>query len=321
MSGKIKAVVLAAGKSKRMNSEKSKVVHRILGKEIINYTLDALAGAGIRDEDMIVVLGENRREVEAAVTRKVSYTIQKEQLGTADALMSASDILDGFDGDMVVTVGDNPYITASEFQKMMGHHAETGTVCTLLSAVFPGDPPPYGRILRNSAGKAESIIEAADADEDQLKIREVNAGIYVFRNPAVFPLLREIGSDNEKKEFYLTDIIEVLHKKGYSPEVVVTKNYFTAIGINNRRELSEAQEKFNRDNIIEIESRGVTILQPETVTIEPGVKIGKDTIIFPSTYLASGTRIGCDCTIGPFVYLKNVEISDGEEVSHTKRTG
>ncbi len=322
MNGKIKAVVLAAGKSKRMKSDRSKVVHRILGKEIINYTLDALSETGVNDENIIVVVGENSEEVAAVIDRDVKYAVQKEQLGTADALISAGSFLEGFEGDIIVTVGDNPYIKSSEFRTMIAYHREKGLECTLLSARFPSDPPPYGRILRNSDGVVESIIEAVDADEEQLKIREVNAGIYVFRNEIVFSLLKNIRSDNEKKEFYLTDIISVLKDEGYSPDAVETENYFAAIGINNRRELSEAQVKFNMDNIREMEERsGVTILQPETITIEHGVEIGKDTVIFPSTYIGSGTKIGRNCSIGPFIYLRNVDIGDGEELSYKKITG
>ncbi len=322
MNGKIKAVVLAAGKSKRMNSDRSKVVHKILGKEIINYTLDAISETGVNDDDIVVVVGDNHEEVSAVIKRDVKYAVQKEQLGTADALMSAGRFLEGFDGDIIVTVGDNPYIKSSEFKKMITFHRDNGLECTLLSARFPADPPPYGRIIRNSDGVVDSIIEAADASNEQLKIREVNAGIYVFRNEIVFPLLKNIRSDNEKKEFYLTDIISVLKSEGYSPDAVETENYFAAIGINNRRELSEAQVKFNIDNIIEMEERsGVTILQPDTVTIETGVEIGRDTVIFPSTYIGSGTKIGKNCSIGPFVYLRNADIGDDEEISHTKIIG
>jgi len=322
MSGKIKAVVLAAGKSKRMKSDRSKVVHKILGKEIINYVLDSLSETGIRDEDIIVVVGENREEVGSVIKRSVKFAVQKEQKGTADALMSAGDHLAAFDGNILVTVGDNPYITSTDLKRLIGHHRNNGLECTLLSALFPSEPPPYGRILRDSTGRVDAIIEAPDANESQLKIKEVNAGIYLFDSKTVFPYLKKINSENEKKEFYLTDIISILKREGYSPDAVLTENYYAAIGINNRYELAAAQEKFNRDNIRMIsEQYGVTILQPDTVTIEKGVVIGRDTTIFPSTYIGTGTRIGSGCIIGPFVYLRNVEIGDGEEISHQKIIG
>ncbi len=322
MKRNIKAVVLAAGKSKRMKSDRSKVVHKILGKEIINYILDALSETGIKDEDIIIIVGENRKEVEAVVERDVKYAVQKDQLGTAHALISAEDHLHDFDGDLLVTVGDNPYITSVEFKEMISYNSENGLKCTLLSALFPSDPPPYGRIIRDVDGKVGAIIEAPDADEEQIKIREVNAGIYVFDNMTVFPLLKDISSNNEKKEFYLTDIVSILKDEGYLPDAVITRNYFAAIGINNRTELAEAQAKFNKDNIRDLSERsGITILQPETVTIECGVEIGRDTIIFPSTYIGSGTKIGKDCRIGPFTYLRNIVVGDGEEISHQKLTG
>ena len=322
MNRKIKAIVLAAGKSKRMKSDRSKVVHKILGREIINYILDALSTSGIKDEDIIIVVGENKKEVESVIERDVKYAVQKEQLGTADALMSAGTHLHDFKGDVLVTVGDNPYITSDEFQNMIRYHNDRKLKCTLLSAMFPSEPPPYGRILRDRKGNVDAIIEAPDANEDQIKIKEVNAGIYLFDNEIVFPLLRNIRSNNEKGEFYLTDIISIIKSEGHLPDAVITDNYFTAIGINNRLELAAAQEKFNKDNIKNLsEKAGVTILQPETVTIEADVEIGKDSIIFPSTYLGSGTRIGSNCRIGPFTYLRNVVIGDNQEISHQKITG
>ena len=260
--------------------------------------------------------------MESVIERNVKYAVQKEQLGTADALMSAGTHLHDFKGDVLVTVGDNPYITSDEFQNMIRYHFEKKLKCTLLSAMFPSEPPPYGRILRDHEGNVDAIIEAPDANEDQIKIKEVNAGIYLFDNEIVFPLLRNIRSNNEKGEFYLTDIISIIKSEGHLPDAVITDNYFTAIGINNRLELAAAQEKFNKDNIKNLsEKSGVTILQPETVTIEADVEIGKDSIVFPSTYLGSGTRIGSNCRIGPFTYLRNVVIGDNQEISHQKITG
>jgi len=320
MADKIKAVVLAAGKSTRMRSDRSKVLHRILGKEIIRYPLDSLLAYGLKEKDIVVVAGDNRAELESAIGRRFRFAVQKEQLGTAHALLSAAELVAGHDGDLLVLVGDNPYVTAAELNKLVSRHRQSHAQCTFISAVFPGGPPPYGRVVRGPRGRVRRIVEEKDASPAQRRIREVNASIYLFANRAVFPLLSRIGNDNAKKEYYLTDIIAILSGEKRKIEVVQADDCDIAIGINDRRDLQEAQRKFN----FRIQQRlmlegGVTILQPETVTIEHDVEIGRDTVVHPCTVLAAGTRIGRSCSIGPFVFLKNVRVRDREKVIFEKR--
>lgn len=322
MASKIKAVVLAAGKSTRMKSEKTKVLHKILGKEIINYLLDSLVACGIAEQDIIVVVGDNRAEIAGAVKRKVVYAVQREQLGTANALLAAQEHIVRHDGELLVLVGDDPYVTADALQKLIASHRRDRAECTFISAVFPESPPPYGRIIRDEQGEVRGIVEEKDASPEQRRIREVNASIYLFDNRVVFPLLDRIGNRNAKKEFYLTDIIAILRQENLKVQAVQADDYAIAIGINNRCELQEAQNRLNRRNQqrLMLES-GVSILQPDTVTIEHDVEIGPDTIIYPCTYLAAGTRIGKNCVIGPFVYLKNARVKDGEKLIFEKREG
>jgi len=320
MANKIKAVVLAAGKSLRMKSEKTKVLHKILGKEIINYLLDSLVACGIAEQDIIVVVGDNRAEIAGAVKRNVVYAIQQEQLGTAHALLTAGEYIARHEGELLVVVGDNPYITAGALQKLIACHRQGRAQCTFISAVFPGNPPPYGRVIRDEQGEVRGIVEEKDASPEQRQIREVNAAIYLFENRIVFPLLARIANRNAKKEYYLTDIIAILQRENLAVQAVQVDDCAIAIGINDRWELQQAHNKFNH----QIQQRlimenGVTILQPETVTIEHDVEIGLDTVIYPCTYLAAGARIGTNCVIGPFVYLKNVHVNDGEKVIFEKR--
>jgi bifunctional UDP-N-acetylglucosamine pyrophosphorylase/glucosamine-1-phosphate N-acetyltransferase len=322
MNKEIKAVVLAAGKSKRMKSGFTKVVHKILGKEIINYLLDSLAAVGIDDSDIILVCGENIDEIKAVVTRDVQYAVQKEQLGTAHALLSAKEYLQDFTGDLLVTVGDNPYITAEELSRLITRHREIQSQCTFISAVFPFKPPPYGRVLRGEKQEVTGVVEEIDASPEQLKIREVNSSIYLFDNNIVFPLLFKIDNNNAKGEYYLTDIIALLKERDQTIEAVKAGDYYISIGINNRWELQEAQKKFNESRMKQLAlEAGVTILQPDSVTIEYNVEIARDTVIYPSTYIAAGTCIGKNCQIGPFVYLKGVEIKDNEIIRFEKREG
>lgn len=319
MTNKIKAVVLAAGKSLRMKSAKTKVLHKILGQEIINYLLDSLVACTIAEQDIVVVVGDNSAAIAAAIKRNVVYALQQEQLGTAHALLAAKKHIAGHNGELLVIVGDNPYITSESLQKLIAFHRQNRAQCTFISAIFPGNPPPYGRVIRNEQGEVQDIVEEKDASPEQRQIREVNASIYLFDNRVVFPLLAQIDNNNLKKEFYLTDIIAILQRERFKVQAVQADDCDIAIGINTRQDLQTAHDKFNRRMQQLFLENGVTILQPDTVTIEYDVKIGLDTTIYPCTYLAAGTRIGNNCVIGPFVYLKNVHVADGEKVIFEKR--
>jgi bifunctional UDP-N-acetylglucosamine pyrophosphorylase/glucosamine-1-phosphate N-acetyltransferase len=320
MKKPVKALILAAGKSKRMKSGNSKVLHKILGKEIINHLLDSITGSGIRQEDIILIVGPENQQIKKAINRNIQYAIQDKPLGTAHAVLSARDHLTPFRGDLLVTVGDNPYITPGEISKLLNQHQKSGSPCTLISATFPHSPPPYGRIIRDQNREVIGVIEEKDASPDQLKIREVNSSIYMFDNQIVFPLLSEINNDNHKNEYYLTDIIAILKARNLKINTVTADDYLDSIGINDRWEIQDAQKKLNERNQKKLSlEQGITIFQPETVTIEYNVEIGRDTIIFPSTYIAAGTRIGKNCQIGPFVYLKGVTIPDNSVIVFEKR--
>lgn len=321
MADKIKAVVLAAGKSTRMRSDTSKVLHPILGREIIRYLLDSLAGCGLKPEDIVLVVGENQPEIEKVLGGGFVYARQQEPLGTAHALLSASAQVAGHEGGLLVLVGDNPYVSASELQRLIARQRSAAAACTLLSAVFSGDIPPFGRIVRDGQGRVERIVEEKDASPQERCIREVNASIYLFENRVVFPLLARIGNDNAKKEYYLTDIIAILRRRGLGVEVVQAGDSDIAIGINDRRDLQLAQAKFNRRHQQQLLDGGVTVLQPETVTIEHDVQVGRDSVIHPCTYLGAGTRIGKNCVIGPFACLKNVRVADGEKREFVREQG
>jgi bifunctional UDP-N-acetylglucosamine pyrophosphorylase/glucosamine-1-phosphate N-acetyltransferase len=315
----VKAVVLAAGKSTRMKSEKSKVVHRILGKEIINYLLDALIEVGVAAKDIVVVIGQNQEEVVAAIRYPVCYAKQEEQLGTAHALLSAAPLLKGFCDTLLVLVGDNPYVTAAEIKKLIQAHYQANYGCTFISAIFPDKPPAYGRVIRDQQGSVLAVVEESEATPDQLLIREVNSSLYAFANAIAFPLLQQINNNNAKKEYYLTDIIGIMKKYGHAVQAVVADDHRLAIGINSRWELQEAQKYFNQENLRHLALHaGVTILASDSVTVENGVEVGRDTVIYPYTYIAAGTRIGKNCQIGPLAYLQGVTIPDNQVIACTQ---
>ena len=212
MKESIKVVVLAAGKAKRMKSMYTKMAHKILGKEIINFLLDSLVQVGIEESNIVVVAGDNLTQLQAVVRRKVRFVVQDQQLGTAHALLCAGDEINAHSGDLLVTVGDNPYISPLELNRLIATHRENNSVCTFVSAIFPGQPPPYGRVIRDDAGNIIDVVEEINATPKQLKIREVNSSIYMFSNPIVFPLLARIDNYNDKHEYYLVDVMKLLKK-------------------------------------------------------------------------------------------------------------
>jgi bifunctional UDP-N-acetylglucosamine pyrophosphorylase/glucosamine-1-phosphate N-acetyltransferase len=322
MNGSIKAVVLAAGKSQRMKSNRTKMVHKILGKEIINYLLDSLVQVGIEESDIIVVAGDNLAHLREVIDRKVHYAVQDKQLGTAHALLCAGKEIQNHPGDLLVTVGDNPYISAGELDQLIDTHRKNRSVCTFISAIFAAQPPPYGRVIRDEAGHILDVVEEIHATPEQLTIREVNSSIYIFSNPIVFPLLSKIDNKNIKHEYYLVDVIGMLKKARHAVYASIAADPDISIGINNQWELQQAQQKFNRERMKKISlEKGVTFMQPESTTVEWNVDIGRDSVVYPCTYLASGTTIGKNCQIGPYVFLKEVVVDDNEQIVNETRIG
>lgn len=307
---------MAAGRSTRMKSSRSKVVTPILGKPVVLYLLDALQGAGIAAENVILVVSPDHEDIKAAVNRPVRYAVQDPPLGTGHALMAAMPLLDGFAGDLLVTVGDNPYIQSQDLQELMRLHERDRAACTLLSAVFPGTPPPYGRLIRNDQGNILRVVEELDATDEERLIREVNASIYLFDFGRVAPAIGRITNNNKKKEYYLTDIIGILSAQGQVIQSVPARDHRVSIGVNNKWELAEAATHLNRLNMKRLsEEKGVLFLQPESTTVEMDVSIGEDTVIHACTVLSGGVKIGARCQIGPFVSLHGGEVEDGQTVT------
>ena len=311
-----KAVVLAAGRSKRMKSSLSKVVTPILGKAVLLHLLDALQGAGFEPQDIILVVSPEHDDVKRVLDRPVQLAVQDPPLGTAHALLSAMGLLEGFCGDLLVTVGDNPYIQAEDFRGLLREHQAVPAACTLLSAVFPGTPPPYGRVLRDSLGDVSAIVEELDATVEERAIREVNASVYLFDASLVLSRIHRIGNDNKKGEYYLTDIVSILRQDSLRIRALSARDHRVSIGVNTKWELAEATRHLNRLNMKRLaEEQGVLFLQPDSTTVEMDVFIGEDSIVYPCTILAGGVQIGKRCRIGPFVALTGGRVGDDQTVS------
>jgi len=237
------SVVLAAGKSTRMKAGTNKVLLPILGKPMIRYQLEALRAAGI--EKVFLVVGFQAEQVKAELGNGVDYVLQAEQKGTGHALIQARKKLLslGRDLDVVVTVGDNPYLTPEILLDLIHLHGQSGAAATIVTAVFD-TPPPYGRVVRDGRGRVLKAVEDFDATPEEKLIKEVHVSIYCFRASVVLPLLDEIRNDNAKREYYLTDIIGILTGHGNKVETLVSNNPHITLGINTPEDLAEAEKYF-----------------------------------------------------------------------------
>ena len=244
MSARKAAVVLAAGKGKRMKSDLPKVLHRIHGKPMVSILLDTLVA--MKFDPIVVVIGHKGEMVKEALSSyPVRFVWQREQLGTGHAVMMARDELAGFEGTTLVVAGDVPFLSQESIQSLIEKHESTHSAATCLSAIFD-DPAGYGRIVRDGdSDRLTQIIEHKDASEEVRHIREVNSGTFCFDNHLLLETLDKIGTDNAQGEYYLTDAVKILYDKGLPVSVAVAANPDEVKGVNSVDQLEQLERVFD----------------------------------------------------------------------------
>lgn len=301
-------VVLAAGKGTRMKSALPKVLHRVGGKHMLQHVLDAAKAAGAKRN--IVVTGFGGEAVQEAIGGQAEFVTQEEQLGTGHAVLQAKSLLEGETGTVMVLCGDTPLLTGELLKRLYDAHLEAGAKATVLTAIMP-DPTGYGRIVHMADGTVEKIVEHKDATEEERKIKEVNSGIYCFEAKELFSALGEVKNDNAQGEYYLPDVLEILRKQGKKIWAVATEDYESTFGINSRSQLAQAEKILRHRKNEELMAEGVTLMDPDSTFIDADVKIGRDTVIYPFTWIEGKSVIGENCELGPNVRLQNVTIGNG----------
>lgn len=304
----LRAVILAAGKGTRMRSKLPKVLHKVGGKAMLQHVLDAADAAGAAEK--IVIVGHGAELVESMVGEQGKIVLQAEQLGTGHAVMQTKEALAGFTGTAMILCGDTPLLDGEELKKFYEAHVQSGAAATVLTA-FMDNPFGYGRIVRDADGNVQGIVEEKDADAQQKLIKEINTGIYCIECPLMFDVLATLTCDNAQGEYYLTDVLTKLNEAGKKVGGVVTEDSDMVMGINSRRQLAEAESVMRVRILNKLMDEGVTIMDPASTFIEGSVKIGRDTVIYPFTWLEGSTEIGEECEIGPNVRLTNVEVGNG----------
>ena len=318
---KIKAIILAAGLGTRMKSETAKVLHKVHGRPILSFILSAIADAGIKDKT--VVVGAKDISVKKAFP-DIDTINQKRPLGSGDALKEAKKSFIKSSENILVLCGDTPLISSDTIKKLVKKHASEKLSCTLLT-VRMQDPTGYGRIVRDERGEVAKIVEEKDLSVYEEAIDEINVGAYCFNTEDLSYYIDKIKMNSKKKEFYLTDIVDILRAGGKRIASVMCESQEEALGINSKKDLALANSIIKYRVLNTFMSEGVTVVDPESTHIDMESEIGEDTIIYPSTIIEKNVKIGKSCSIGPFARLRegtvlkdNVEVGNFVELVRTK---
>lgn len=313
------SIILAAGEGTRMKSAIPKTLHKVCGKEMIKYVIEAAQKSGI--EKNVVVLGHGKDDVRAAI--KDCDVICAEQpigqgfpYGTGYAVMASQDSIDD-DDTVLILCADGPLITKETLNSFMSFHNDSSNDATVMTAVF-GNPFGYGRIVRREDMTIDTIVEEKEASPTVKNIKEINTGIYCFSGKLLKDALKKIDTDNSQQEYYLTDTIKVLSREGCRVGGYVLQDEDDIKAVNDRVQLAEVnkimQLRINKRHMIS----GVTIIDPGNTYIGDMVDIGSDTVIYPGTILEGETSIGRNCTIGPNSRIISSQIRDSVTVESSK---
>ena len=302
----VASVVLAAGQGTRMKSSLPKVLHPIGGRPMIVHLLDTLSQ--INPERVVVVISDHMDDVASAVAPHPTAVQQKAQ-GTGDAVRCALPALEGFDGDVLVLFGADPLITPDTLQMMIERRREEDDPAVVILGFRPNDPGQYGRLVMDEDGTLEAIVEARDASPDQLEIELCNSGVMAIDGKRLTGLVKRIENNNAKSEFYLTDIVALAREDGDAC-AVVEGNPDELHGVDNRIDLAQAewllQVRLRSTAMID----GVTMIEPETITLSADTEFGTDVTLEPNIFFGPGVRVGNNVTIKAFSHIEGAHIGD-----------
>ena len=307
---RVAIAIMAAGKGTRLKSQLPKVLHEVGGKSLLAHVISA-ATRVVPPNDIYAIIGHEAERVRAAVeSTGVNFVLQSVQRGTGHALMVAQSALATYD-HVIVLSGDAPQITPQTIARLLNFHLDEEAAMTLLSADLD-NPTGYGRVVRKSARSAEvqAIVEEKSATAAQKKIREINAGFYVFAASQLFLNIEKLSTANPHGEYYLTDMAEILRKARQRVLVWKTNSSTEVLGANTRIELSLIDYEMRMRKCHELMAEGVTVFFPASCVIDGDVEIAADTVIEPFVQVLGKTRIGGNCHIRSYSVIRDSEISD-----------
>ncbi len=306
----LKTLILAAGKGTRMKSNIPKIVHKVNGIPMISKIITVLEEIGSTEN--ILILGYKKEEVLKVVGENSSYVLQNEQLGTGHAVIQAKDKLKDYDGDVMVVCGDTPLLKPETLKKLYNFHKDSGAVTTILTSIYE-NPFGYGRIVKEN-GLVKAIVEEKEANDEVKKIKEVNAGVYCFNSKELFKALNKINNNNEKGEYYLTDVIGIQVNENKKVRSFILEDSMEILGVNSKVELAQAGNILRDRKNISLMDDGVILIDPTNTYIEENVKIGKDTVIYPGAIIQGDTVIGENCEILGTTRIINSKIKNNVKI-------
>jgi bifunctional UDP-N-acetylglucosamine pyrophosphorylase/glucosamine-1-phosphate N-acetyltransferase len=305
------AVILAAGKGTRMRSATHKVLHPLAGRPMIEHLMASLTE--LAPARTLVVVGEWREQLEAALGGRAEFVVQDPQLGTGHAVQQAEAALAGFEGDVLVLYGDVPMVRAETLHRMVERlHGESEPVAVVL-AFEPEDPLQYGRVIATGDHVAW-MVEHKDASEDQRAVGLCNSGLLAARADALFALLGQVGNENAQGEYYLPEIVNIAVAKGLVCAVITTDDPDEVAGINSRAELAEAEARWQRVRRARAMAEGASLVAPDTVFFSWDTRIGRDVTVEPNVIFGPGVEVADDVVIHAFSHLQGASLASGTSV-------
>jgi bifunctional UDP-N-acetylglucosamine pyrophosphorylase/glucosamine-1-phosphate N-acetyltransferase len=305
---------------------------------MLAYVIDACRKAGVQKLYIIVGYGKDQVIHYFNGDKDIVWVEQKEQKGTGHAVLCCKEHLENFDGDTLILCGDMPLIRSEIVHTLIDKHNHESAAATLATAILE-NTRSYGRIVRDTYGNIQGIVEDADCNPQQKAIKEVNPSYYCFKNKVLFEALSKVRPNNVKNEYYLTDALQLIIKAGYKVVAVTAVLPEDAIGVNSRQQLSEVGKIMQNRIQDRLMKNGVTIVDPPNTWIDARAQIGQDTVVEPFTYIHGNVKIGNNCRVGPFAYVregtvlgndvilgvftevKNSTLSDGVRARHHSYIG
>lgn len=309
----LKAVILAAGQGTRMKSKVPKVLHKILDKTLLDYSIEAAFQAGV--EEICVVVGHKSELVKNSINKKVTYILQKEQLGTGHAVMQAKDFI-GTSGEVLILFGDTPLITGKTLKQLVSYHKDNNNTVTVLSTLID-NPAGYGRIIRDEKKQFLKSVEHKDATNQEKLVKEINSGMYIYESEALYYSLEVLTNDNVQREYYLPDTLKSIKNDGKTVDAMLIEDHTEVLGVNSRVQLAQAQMIMQtRINTYWME-QGVTIINPNQTYISKDVILDKDVTIYPNTFIEGNSTINEDSIIGPNTKICSSNIGENTTIKQS----
>ncbi|MGI8958757.1 MAG: bifunctional UDP-N-acetylglucosamine diphosphorylase/glucosamine-1-phosphate N-acetyltransferase GlmU [Bryobacteraceae bacterium] len=309
MKNNVAVVILAAGLGTRMKSKQAKVLHKVAGDTLLNHVIRAALKVA-PPEKIVAVIGHQAEQVRQSVrVPGIGFAEQAEQKGTAHAVLCAREAMHSQNGQLLILNGDGPLLKPATLDSLLDLQHSTGSGGAVVTTEI-ADATGYGRVVRDEKGLISAIVEQKAATARQLAIREINTGLYCFDATLFWRYIGDVKPDNAAKEYYLTDMIEILTRHGHPVAPLLIEDESELLGINTRVELALADKILRARKTSELMLSGVTIENPESVTIDVDVQIGDDSLVEANVQLRGQTRIGVNCRIATGSVLRDCEIGD-----------